>query len=224
MKGKRGAFIGVYAIALLANGLTKQCVMMKEDVDRIRSKSRSSSNGPWVTDYDEMAKKTVIKRLCKLLPYGLPAFAPAFNKVEIAHNLEQEIYQHSPALASPSELRQLAPATTPRQADTAYDTTPQDYYDAQVHVNEWKEEEEAAPATERTPAQPPANALLGTLVDVQSELESLDSKCDKLPDTANLTDGQFHMLIRKKQAAIAAIVAKQKGKATAENSHSASQE
>jgi len=81
-------------------------------------------------------------------------------------------------------------------------------------------EEEAEPA-----AIQPSNPLLGKLLDVQSELESLDPACEKLPALlGNWTDGQFHILINKKKAAITAIVAKQKGKGTAENSHSASQE
>lgn len=67
--GDRGDFIAVYAIARLSNGLTKPCIMRKSEVDLIRSKSRSPNNGPWVSDYDEMAKKSSIKRLCKLLPY-----------------------------------------------------------------------------------------------------------------------------------------------------------
>jgi recombination protein RecT len=46
-------------------------VMTKEDVDAIRNRSRAKANGPWVTDYDEMAKKTVLRRMSKrwdLLP------------------------------------------------------------------------------------------------------------------------------------------------------------
>jgi recombination protein RecT len=90
IKGNRGNFIAVYAIARLANGFSKHVVMGKEQVDHIRSKSRSASNGPWITDYDEMAKKTVIKRLCKLLPYNLPGL----QKVELASELESS-YQDS---------------------------------------------------------------------------------------------------------------------------------
>ncbi|MBI4852579.1 MAG: recombinase RecT [Acidobacteria bacterium] len=84
IKGQRGNFIAVYAIARLLNGISKHVVMSKEQVDHIRSKSRSASNGPWMTDYDEMSKKTVIKRLCKLLPYNLPGL----QKVELASELE----------------------------------------------------------------------------------------------------------------------------------------
>jgi hypothetical protein len=42
--------------------------MDRNDVDAIRRRSRASSAGPWVTDYNEMAKKTVLRRHFKILP------------------------------------------------------------------------------------------------------------------------------------------------------------
>lgn len=67
--GDRGELVAVYAVARLCNGITKPCIMRKAEVDFIRSKSRSVGNSPWASDYDEMAKKTVVKRLCKMLPH-----------------------------------------------------------------------------------------------------------------------------------------------------------
>ena len=66
MKDKDISFF--YAYARLKDGGFQFVVMSKFEVDKIRSRSKSSSNGPWVTDYAEMGKKTVIKRLWKLLP------------------------------------------------------------------------------------------------------------------------------------------------------------
>lgn len=43
-------------------------VMTIAQIEKIRKRSRASSDGPWVTDYEEMCKKTVIRRFCKLLP------------------------------------------------------------------------------------------------------------------------------------------------------------
>lgn len=68
MSSERGKLVAVYAVARLVNGLEKPLAMSKSQIDFIRSKSRSGNGGPWNTDYDEMAKKTVIKRLCKQLP------------------------------------------------------------------------------------------------------------------------------------------------------------
>ena len=58
----------VYAIAFFADGSTQFEIMVKAEVDAIRKRSRSGNNGPWVTDYEEMAKKTVVRRLSKYLP------------------------------------------------------------------------------------------------------------------------------------------------------------
>lgn len=66
--GERGEFKYVYAVALFKDGGHAFEVMSKTDIDKIRSRSKASGSGPWVTDYVAMAKKTVIKALCKYLP------------------------------------------------------------------------------------------------------------------------------------------------------------
>lgn len=68
MDGDRGEMRAVYAVATLNDGSTQSDWMPKADVDKIRARSKAKDNGPWNTDYDEMARKTVVKRLCKYLP------------------------------------------------------------------------------------------------------------------------------------------------------------
>lgn len=43
-------------------------VMTRSEIDQIRARSRAANEGPWVTDYGQMARKTVIKRLAQYLP------------------------------------------------------------------------------------------------------------------------------------------------------------
>lgn len=62
-----------YAIAHFADGTAQYDVMTLDELMAIqdRSKSRDASGklfGPWVTDSAEMCKKTVVRRLCKMLP------------------------------------------------------------------------------------------------------------------------------------------------------------
>ncbi len=58
----------VYAIVDTTTGGQLRDVMTSQDIESIRERSRSKANGPWVTDYAEMAKKTVLRRLLKLAP------------------------------------------------------------------------------------------------------------------------------------------------------------
>jgi recombination protein RecT len=66
-----GALRFVYAVAKLKDGGTQFEVMSKVQVDNIRARSKASSSGPWVTDYEEMARKTVVRRLFKYLPVSV---------------------------------------------------------------------------------------------------------------------------------------------------------
>jgi recombination protein RecT len=73
LTGPRGTFVFAYAVAKLANGAIEFDFMSKEEIDAIRGRSRAGTSGPWVTDYIEMAKKTVVRRLAKLLPMSIEA-------------------------------------------------------------------------------------------------------------------------------------------------------
>lgn len=69
--GERGELIAVYAIAKLKGGGHQIEVMWRADIEGIRSRSKAKDNGPWKTDFEEMAKKTVIRRLFKYLPVSV---------------------------------------------------------------------------------------------------------------------------------------------------------
>ena len=70
-KDDPGPMIAVYAVCRLRDGGVQFEVMWRKQIDRIRLGSKAKDNGPWVTHYDEMAKKTVLRRLCKLLPVSV---------------------------------------------------------------------------------------------------------------------------------------------------------
>lgn len=69
----RGKMTYVYAVAKLKGGGVQFEVMSRAEVEKVRKQSKAGSSGPWVTHFDEMAKKTVIRRLFKYLPVSIEA-------------------------------------------------------------------------------------------------------------------------------------------------------
>ena len=70
----RGEMIGAYAIAYFRDGGSQFEILGREDIEKVRNVSESWKNekvrkySPWETWEPEMWKKTVLKRLFKLLP------------------------------------------------------------------------------------------------------------------------------------------------------------
>lgn len=63
----RGEPMAAYAIAIFKDGYREREVMTFEDIEKVRAVS-AAQNGPWKTWWDQMAIKTVTKRLAKRLP------------------------------------------------------------------------------------------------------------------------------------------------------------
>jgi recombination protein RecT len=68
LDGDAGPLKYVYCVAKLKDGSVQIEVMTRAQIEAIRARSRSGGNGPWQTDYEEMAKKTVVRRIAKYLP------------------------------------------------------------------------------------------------------------------------------------------------------------
>lgn len=73
MEADRGAFVGAYAVAHFKDGGYQFEFMPKSEIEKrkSRSKAANSSYSPWATDYEEMAKKTVIRHMWKYLPISV---------------------------------------------------------------------------------------------------------------------------------------------------------
>jgi recombination protein RecT len=71
---ERGPVVAYWAGAVLKSGGKQFVVMTKEEVEAHAKKySKAFSNGPWQTEFDEMAKKTCLRKLCKYLPMSVAA-------------------------------------------------------------------------------------------------------------------------------------------------------
>ena len=91
VKGDPGDFVGAWTLWTFADGEITGDFMTKWEIDLIKERSKSKNKrgdivGPWVTDYPEMAKKTVIRRHFKLAPVSVEdnSFARAVHAENIA--------------------------------------------------------------------------------------------------------------------------------------------
>lgn len=67
----------VYMVAHFTDGGHYIEVMSKAEVEEVRKRSASPNNGPWSTDWVQMARKTVIRRAFPYLPVSVEAMSAA---------------------------------------------------------------------------------------------------------------------------------------------------
>ena len=85
-----GEYTHVYAVIRYRDGSTQFDWDNMVWVDSIRKRARASDNGPWVTDYGEMAKKSILRRLMKTAPLTVEAR----RAIEFEESEEAEQAQH----------------------------------------------------------------------------------------------------------------------------------
>lgn len=65
----RGELFAIYTVAQTKDMQDQSVkVMFISEIERIRQRSRAKDDGPWVTDYEAMCKKTCIRQHTKMLP------------------------------------------------------------------------------------------------------------------------------------------------------------
>jgi phage RecT family recombinase len=88
-KGKSKTIVSVYGFGIAPSGEKYLEVMSIDEINEIKSRSDSGKKdvGPWKTDFAEMARKTVIRRLYKYLPK-----TEKMDKVAEAISIDEEDY------------------------------------------------------------------------------------------------------------------------------------
>jgi len=151
MFADRGEVIGVYGLARTKDGAVYIEVMNVSEVEKVRSSSRSAESGPWKTWWNEMAKKTVFRRLYK----RLPSSTDLDNAMEAEDSLYNAPVEEPREVAPEKEVKALS-ETKPkkkkksRKLQEAIDVTPK-------KVEEETEEDEPlpnfAPSSQAAPPQ-----------------------------------------------------------------------
>ena len=101
LSGEPGKIIAAYAIFHLEGGGVQFDIMTLPEINAVRARSKAKDSGPWVTDFEEMAKKTVIKRGLKLVPLSveLAEAIEADNRIEY----DLDLSSPEPPIPTPKE-------------------------------------------------------------------------------------------------------------------------
>ena len=92
--GERGSMVGVYAVAKMKDGGVIVEIMNMEQINKVKSVSRASNNGPWKEWPEEMAKKSVLRRIAKYLPSS--------SDIDQVFEHDNENYQFEPEPSEPA--------------------------------------------------------------------------------------------------------------------------
>jgi len=88
----RGEIKYFYAVARLKDGGVQFVVLGKWEVDEIRDRySRAAGDGPWVTNYEEMGKKSCIRRLVDYLPARIELLTAAGLEAKAEQGIPQDL-------------------------------------------------------------------------------------------------------------------------------------
>lgn len=109
----RGVPTHYYAVMRLKDGGAIFDVMRHGDIERHRDRySRAAKQGPWLTEFDEMAKKTVLRRICKTGPQSIELqTAVALDEraeIQLPQELPDILGEAPGASAGPVTLEDLA--------------------------------------------------------------------------------------------------------------------
>lgn len=101
-KGERGAPYAYYAVTI-SDGETDWEVMSLEEVESVRQRSRAKDSGPWVTDFDEMGKKTVLRRMSKRWDL-IPEIRDVINNDDDTPGFGQVLSVSKPMFEAPKKI------------------------------------------------------------------------------------------------------------------------
>lgn len=88
--GDRGKFIGAYAVAHFKDGGYQMEFMPESEIEKRRGRSKSKDFGPWKSDYEEMAKKTVVRSMFKYLPISIEVQTQAQHDEVVRKDITEE--------------------------------------------------------------------------------------------------------------------------------------
>lgn len=126
----RGEVIAYYAIYHTKDGGYGFEVMSKEDIQKHAegySKSYTSTYSPWTNNFDEMAKKTVIKKCLKYAPLK----TEFIRQLAADNTIKTELAEHMTEVNDVTEYTDIEVTATPVEAETTplENSAPTDWFE-----------------------------------------------------------------------------------------------
>lgn len=175
----RGDVIAAYAVISTKDGAKYRDVMSRGEIEKVRRTSRAQ-NGPWNTWFEEMAKKTVLRRLAKRCPLST-------DKLLDLSSADDNMYDFSAAERQPSisdrMQAKLEQANEPEQEpedppqDAEFEDLPEDQAEPETATTEQPE----APEDDAVVYKDDAEAI--------AEIERALKNCKEVDDIKNYLDG-----------------------------------
>lgn len=109
---ERGSIIGVYAICFYKSGTCQFEIMSKEEIDVLKATSKSQNI--WTKYYGEMARKSVIRKLCKHLPKSTDQLSTA---LELENGADTEEGQATEQILSNAGIEYEKPRTVAQETE-----------------------------------------------------------------------------------------------------------
>lgn len=173
----------VFALAKTKEGAVYVETLTPRDIEKIRSVSRSKDKGPWATWWEEMAKKSAIRRLAKRLPLSADM-----------HDLIQrdnELYDLSQAPEPRPSLQQRLAVAKPAAVTDEHEGFDADFvtretaaltgdFGSNQEPPDQEPSEAVAPADEASPSPSPAADLSAD----EADQEAGDHEAQADPDAA----------------------------------------
>jgi recombination protein RecT len=125
VQGDRGKVTHVYAFVKYVDGGSDFDVMTVADVEKVRKRSKASGSGPWVSDWDAMAMKTVFKRLSKWMPLSSEFATAAAMDGVVRTDAAADLVDVTPSYIEGEFTDAEAIEPTPEHPEIEMVTTPQ---------------------------------------------------------------------------------------------------
>lgn len=95
-RGSENPVTHAYAIIKVRDEEPDFDVMDLAEIEAIRKRSKASDDGPWVTDFAEMAKKTVLRRVLKTAPMSVEYQQAIAQEERVRHEIDSSDLDVSP--------------------------------------------------------------------------------------------------------------------------------